>query len=138
VIVEGEIIGSIRKGLLVYLGVGQTDTEDESARMAGKVGNIRIFEDRDGKINLSLADVKGEVLIVSQFTLYANCKKGNRPSFIEAAPPELALKLYERFIEEMRSRARRVSTGQFGASMQVISENSGPFTIMLDSDKSGS
>jgi D-tyrosyl-tRNA(Tyr) deacylase len=136
VIVEGEIIGSIRKGLLIYLGVGASDTEEVAVKLAEKVGNLRIFADKEGKTNLSVADVSGEALVVSQFTLYANCTKGNRPSFIGAAPPELAEALYLRFVEELRSKARKVSTGQFGASMQVVCENNGPFTIMLDSDKS--
>lgn len=130
----GEVIGKIGKGFLVLIGVGQSDTKAEADRLVRKMTGLRIFEDEAGKTNLSLADVEGELLLVSQFTLYANCKKGNRPSFIEAAEPGLAEELYEYIIAECRKKVQRVETGSFGAEMKVELCNDGPFTILLDSN----
>lgn len=135
VTVEGEAVGRIGKGFLVFIGVGQEDNRTQADALMKKMIGLRIFEDSEGKTNLSLADVNGELLLVSQFTLYANCKKGNRPSFIEAAPPALAEELYEYMIAECRKRVTVVETGRFGAEMKVELCNDGPFTIVLDSDK---
>ena len=135
VTVEGETVGKIGKGFLVLIGVGQADSRIQADALMKKMIGLRIFEDREGKTNLSLADVKGELLLVSQFTLYANCKKGNRPSFTEAAPPALAEELYEYMITECRKRVAVVETGRFGAEMKIELCNDGPFTIVLDSDK---
>ncbi len=132
--IEGETIGRIGRGLLILLGVGQSDTEAEAERLWNKISRLRIFEDNQGKTNLSLADVSGEVLIVSQFTLFANCKKGNRPSFIEAGAPDVANRLYEWFVERARRDVAQVATGHFGAHMDVSLVNDGPFTITLDTD----
>lgn len=134
VAVDGEVIGKIGKGFLVLIGVGQEDTKAEADRLVKKMTGLRIFEDEEGKTNLSLADVNGELLLVSQFTLYANCRKGNRPSFIEAAEPGLAEELYEYIIGECRKKVQVVETGSFGAEMKVELCNDGPFTILLDSD----
>ena len=131
--VDGSVIGQIGKGLLVLFGAGEGDTEELAEKYAEKIVKLRIFEDENGKTNLSLADVGGELLIVSQFTLYADCRKGNRPSFLNAAPPEQANHLYEYFTECCRGLADRVETGAFGADMQVELCNDGPFTIVLDS-----
>ena len=117
------------------IGVGQADSRIQADALMKKMIGLRIFEDSEGKTNLSLADVKGELLLVSQFTLYANCKKGNRPSFTEAAPPALAEELYEYMITECRKRVAVVETGRFGAEMKIELCNDGPFTIVLDSDK---
>lgn len=130
--VDGECIGKIGKGYLLLLGVGHEDTKEMCDRFLDKIIKLRIFEDEQGKTNLSLADVGGEMLVVSQFTLYADCKKGNRPSFVHAAKPELANELYEYFVEECRKRIPVVQTGEFGADMKVELENDGPFTIVLD------
>ncbi len=135
VMVEGETVGKIGKGFLVLIGVGQADSRIQADALMKKMIGLRIFEDSEGKTNLSLADVKGELLLVSQFTLYANCKKGNRPSFTEAAPPALAEELYEYMITECRKRVAVVETGRFGAEMKIELCNDGPFTIVLDSDK---
>ena len=120
---------------LVLLGVGPEDTPAHAEKMADKVCGLRIFEDQDGKTNLALKDVDGELLLISQFTLYANCKKGNRPSFIEAGSPEKANALYEYIIKKCRESVERVETGRFGADMKVSLLNDGPFTIVLDSEK---
>lgn len=133
--IDGETVGSIGQGLLVLLGVGRQDTEEQAERLWGKIRKMRIFEDADGKTNLSLADVGGEVLVVSQFTLYANCKKGNRPSFTDAGAPDEANRLYEYFVSLARNDAARVETGRFGAMMSVSLANDGPFTIVLDTDE---
>lgn len=134
VTVEGEVIGHIGRGFLVLLGVGHEDSEVQAERLWNKIYKMRIFEDEAGKTNLSLADVEGELLVVSQFTLYANCKKGNRPSFVEAGSPDEANRLYEWFVERARQDIARVETGSFGAMMDVALVNDGPFTIILDTD----
>lgn len=132
--VEGSVIGEIEKGYLVLIGVSDKDTEAVADKMIKKMIGLRIFEDAEGKTNLSLADVGGSLLIVSQFTLYANCKKGNRPSFIEAGAPDKANQLYEYIIEESKKSVSVVQTGRFGAEMEVSLINDGPFTILLDSE----
>ena len=126
------LVGEIGQGLLVLLGVGITDTESESVLLARKCSELRIFEDENGKMNRSLAEVGGSMLIVSQFTLYADCKRGRRPSFTDAAPPELADRLYQRFVEEVRQRDIPVTLGTFRAEMHVRLVNDGPVTIWLD------
>ena len=133
--VEQEVIGEIKKGYLVLIGVSDSDTERVADRMIKKMIGLRIFEDENGKTNLSLADVGGGLLLVSQFTLYANCKKGNRPSFIEAGAPDKANVLYEYVIRECKKSVPEVQTGRFGAEMEVSLVNDGPFTILLDSEK---
>lgn len=132
--VSGQVIGEIDKGYLVLIGVSDSDTEAVADKMIKKMIGLRIFEDENGKTNLSLADVEGSLLLVSQFTLYANCKKGNRPSFIEAGAPDRANELYEYIIRECRKSVPRVQTGEFGAEMEVGLINDGPFTILLDSE----
>lgn len=134
VTVESQCIGSIGKGLLVLLGVGQEDTKEIADRYMDKLVKLRIFADDKGKTNLSVQDVRGEVLVVSQFTLYAQCKKGNRPDFINAAPATKANELYEYFLEGMRVRLGKVEAGEFGADMKVFLVNDGPFTIVLDEE----
>lgn len=133
--VDSEVTGQIGKGFLVLIGVGQGDTGAEADRLIKKMTGLRIFEDESGKTNLSLSDVGGALLLVSQFTLYANCKKGNRPSFTEAALPALAEELYEYIIAECKKKVPVVETGRFGAEMKVELCNDGPFTIILDSDR---
>ena len=133
--VDGQTVSSIGRGFLVLLGVGQGDGEEQIERLWGKISKMRIFEDENHKTNLSLADVNGEVLVVSQFTLYANCKKGNRPSFTGAGAPDEANRLYELFVERARRDVARVETGVFGAMMDVSLVNDGPFTIWLDTDE---
>lgn len=135
--VDGETIGEIGKGFLILLGVAETDTEAAADKMADKICKLRIFEDQDGKTNLSLADVGGEVLVVSQFTLLADCHKGNRPSFIKAGAPDKANRLYEYFVERCRQYVPKVEHGRFGADMKVELLNDGPFTIVLDGDEHG-
>lgn len=132
VTVGGEVTGRIGTGYLVLLGVGQGDTEEDCRRLADKLINLRIFSDENGKINLSLADVGGELLIVSQFTLYADCRKGNRPNFIQAGKPDEAERLYNYFADYCRSKGKHVETGIFGADMKVELINDGPFTIVLE------
>ncbi len=133
--VESSIIGSIKKGFLVFIGIREEDTVEIADKMIRKLLGMRIFEDENGKTNLSLADVSGELLLISQFTLYADCRKGNRPSFIKAGNPELANHLYEYIIHECQKQIPIVQTGSFGADMKVSLLNDGPFTIMLDSDE---
>lgn len=133
--IEGQTVGSIGQGLLVLLGVGRGDGPEQLERLWTKIHKLRIFADEQGKTNLSLADVGGELLVVSQFTLFANCRKGNRPSFTQAGSPQLAEELYERFVERARQDVARVETGRFGADMQVSLVNDGPFTILLDTDE---
>mgnify|MGYP000703668005 FL=1 len=132
--VEGSVIGEIEKGYLVLIGVSDKDTEAVADKMIKKMIGLRIFEDAEGKTNLSLADVGGSLLLVSQLTLYAKCKKGNRPSFIEAGAPDKANQLYEYIIEESKKSVSVVQTGRFGAEMEVSLINDGPFTILLDSE----
>ena len=132
--IHGKIKGSIGKGFMVLVGVGQEDDEAIADKMVNKLLGLRIFPDENGKTNLSLADVGGELLMISQFTLYADCRKGNRPSFIRAGAPEEAKRLYEYVVDKCRERVPGVDTGEFGADMQVSLVNEGPFTIILDSD----
>ena len=133
--VDGTVIGKIGKGLLVLIGVAEEDTEETADKLVRKLTGLRGFEDENGKTNLSLADVKGELLLISQFTLYANCKKGNRPSFTEAGSPQKANALYEYIIAKCRENVPIVETGSFGAEMKVSLVNDGPFTVLLDSEK---
>lgn len=128
----GRLLGQISNGLLIFLGVTHSDTEKEVNFLADKIANLRIFEDENEKMNLSLLDVKGEVLVVSQFTLYANCKGQRRPSFIDAAPPALAKDLYNKFVQCFKETGLRTEEGEFGAMMEVSLVNSGPVTIILD------
>ena len=133
--VDGDAVGSIGRGFLVLLGVGQDDTEAQAQKLWRKIGGMRIFPDDSGKTNLSLADVGGELLVVSQFTLFANAKKGNRPSFTQAADPKKAQALYEYFVSLAKGETSIVETGRFGAMMEVSLVNDGPFTIWLDTDQ---
>jgi D-aminoacyl-tRNA deacylase len=135
VTVEGKVTGEIGNGLMILLGVGKQDSSMVVAAMAEKVANLRVFEDDAGKMNLSLLDVRGSALVVSQFTLYGDARGQRRPSFIAAAPPELAKKLYEEFCEALRKLQITVGTGMFQAMMSVESVNEGPVTILIDSDK---
>ena len=133
--VDGELLGQIEKGYLVLIGVAESDTEEIADKMVKKMISLRIFEDEQGKTNLALKDVGGSLLLVSQFTLYANCKKGFRPSFIEAGTPDMANELYEYIIEECKKVIPVVERGSFGADMKVSLLNDGPFTIVLDSEQ---
>jgi D-tyrosyl-tRNA(Tyr) deacylase len=129
----GDVItGRIGKGFLLLLGVGHDDTEEDCRRLADKISGLRIFSDENDKINLDLENVGGELLVVPQFTLYADCRKGNRPNFIQAAKPEKANALYEYFVEYLRGKGKHVETGSFGADMKVELLNDGPFTIILE------
>lgn len=132
VAVERQIISSIGKGLLILLGVGHGDGEEQATFLAEKTANLRIFEDEQGKTNLSILDVQGEAIVVSQFTLYANTQKGRRPSFIEAALPDVAEPLVNRFVELLRGHGIQTQTGKFGAHMEVEIHNDGPVTIWLE------
>lgn len=132
VCVDGRITGEIGRGFLVFVGVGKNDTREIADRYVKKMLGLRIFEDSEGKTNLSLKDVEGQLLVVSQFTLYANCRKGNRPSFIEAGDPQDAEALYQYIVECCRRELPVVQTGEFGAHMKVSLENDGPFTVLLD------
>jgi D-aminoacyl-tRNA deacylase len=134
VLVADEIVGAIDQGLLVLLGIAPTDTRAQSEWLADKIVGLRIFNDSAGKMNLSLCDVSGSMLIVSQFTLYGDARKGRRPSFIGAAAPEIAIPLYESFIDSAKALGVLVSTGRFGADMQVELVNDGPVTIILDTE----
>ena len=132
--IDGNIVGEISKGLLVLLGIAQEDNEQDALYLLQKLINLRIFSDADGKMNLSVQDCGGELLVVSQFTLYADTKKGNRPSYIRAARPELAIPLYEFFLQELHKQFQGpIQTGQFGADMKVSLINDGPVTIIIDS-----
>lgn len=133
--VDGQTLGEIGKGFMVLIGVSDTDTKEIADKMIKKMIGLRIFEDENGKTNLSLEIVGGSLLLISQFTLYANCKKGNRPSFIEAGEPKMAEEMYEYIIEKCRESVPVVERGQFGADMKVSLTNDGPFTIILDSEK---
>ena len=135
VTIDEKIVGKINKGFLVLIGVSNDDTKEIADKMIKKLIGMRIFDDENGKTNLALADVDGELLLVSQFTLYANCKKGNRPSFINAGAPDMANEMYEYIIEKCREQVKFVETGEFGADMKVKLENDGPFTIVLDSEQ---
>lgn len=134
VTVNNQVTGEIRKGFLVLIGICQSDTKEIADKLVKKMTGLRIFEDSEGKTNLSLEAVGGSLLLVSQFTLYADCKKGNRPSFINAGDPELAESLYDYIVEQCRGKGFEVGTGVFGAEMDVELVNDGPFTIILDSD----
>lgn len=130
--VGGKIVGKISKGYLILFGAGASDTEADCVRLAEKISKLRIFEDENGKTNLGIKDVSGEILSVSQFTLLADCSHGNRPSFISAARPEIAVPLYEKFNDELRKHGLKVETGIFGADMKVSLVNDGPFTIVIE------
>lgn len=135
VTIDGVIRGKIDKGFLVLIGVGQNDDVDIADKMVQKLIGMRIFEDENGKTNLALKDVDGQLLLISQFTLYANCKKGNRPSFIEAGSPEHAKEIYQYIIAKCKEEIGVVEQGEFGADMKVELLNDGPFTVILDSDE---
>ncbi|MBE6530331.1 MAG: D-tyrosyl-tRNA(Tyr) deacylase [Ruminococcaceae bacterium] len=134
VVVEEKIVGAVGKGFLILLGVARGDTEAEVDILAEKILKLRVFSDENGKMNRSILDVGGEILVVSQFTLLANCRHGNRPDFLESAPPELANRLYELFKEKIREKIENVACGIFGADMQVTLVNDGPVTILLDTE----
>lgn len=133
--VDGEVVGSIDKGYMVLVGIADSDTKEIADKLLKKMIGLRIFEDENGKTNISLADVNGSLLMVSQFTLYANCKKGNRPSFIEAGKPDMAEALFDYMVEKAKEEVPVVEKGIFGADMKVSLLNDGPFTIVLDSEK---
>ena len=135
VTIDGEVVGKIGKGFLILLGVGPNDTEAECRCLAEKALGLRIFEDENEKMNLGLETAGGEVLVVSQFTLYGNCRKGRRPSFVEAAPPALGEELYEKFLSICAELGYPPQHGRFGANMQVASVNDGPVTLILDTDQ---
>jgi D-tyrosyl-tRNA(Tyr) deacylase len=135
VTVEGKLIGEIGKGLVVLVGIARDDTKVEAAYLVDKISNLRIFDDEEGKMNLSVKDVSGGLLIVSQFTLYGDVRRGLRPSWIDAAPPEVAEPLYDFFVRQARSTLTEVATGKFQAMMQVELVNDGPVTILIDSGK---
>ncbi|AKA71993.1 MULTISPECIES: D-aminoacyl-tRNA deacylase [Clostridium] len=133
--INGEVVGEINKGLNVLLGISREDTQEHITYLKDKILNLRIFEDENGKLNKSLLDVGGELLIISQFTLYGDCRKGRRPSFIEALGGDEAEKMYEEFVRQCRETVPKVETGRFGADMLVSIENDGPVTLMIDSNK---
>ena len=135
VTIDGKVHGQIGEGFLILLGITHEDTEAQAVKLADKLTGLRIFEDENGKMNRGLDEVKGELLIVSQFTLYANCKKGRRPEFLAAARPEVAIPLYEKFVELCRAKGFHTETGEFGAYMQVVSLNDGPLTLVVDTDQ---
>jgi len=128
-------IAKIEEGLIILLGVGQNDVEKDAEYLAEKIINLRIFEDKEGKMNLSVKDINGQILVISQFTLYGDCNKGRRPSFISAAPPDKAVKLYDYFKKYIKNYGLKIETGQFQAMMLVKIYNDGPVTILLDSEK---
>lgn len=132
--VDGEVTGEIGKGYLLFLGIKESDTSYIASQMVEKIKNLRIFEDENGKINKNLEYVNGEILLIPQFTLYADCRKGNRPNFIEAAPPEMARALFNYTLDLFREQVEKVEAGRFGADMKIELLNDGPFTILLDSD----
>lgn len=134
--IDGNIFSEINQGLLILLGIAEDDTEEDINWLAGKIARLRIFSDENGAMNLSVKDINGDCLVVSQFTLHANTKKGNRPSFINAARPEIAIPLYEKFLLQLENETdKKVSTGNFGALMEVALVNDGPVTIWIDSKK---
>jgi D-aminoacyl-tRNA deacylase len=133
VVIDGVVVGEIQRGLLVLLGVSQSDTVEQARWLAEKVVGLRVFNDGEGKMNLGVADVGGGVLVVSQFTLYGDCRKGRRPSFIDAAGPETAIPLYEAFVDAVRAEGVPTATGRFGAMMQVELVNDGPVTLIVES-----
>lgn len=135
VTIDGKVHGQIGEGFLILLGITHEDTEAQAIKLADKLTGLRIFEDENGKMNRGLDEVKGELLVVSQFTLYGNCKKGRRPEFLAAARPEVAIPLYEKFVELCREKGFRTETGEFGAYMQVDSLNDGPLTLVVDTDQ---
>ena len=135
VTIDGKVHGQIGEGFLILLGVTHEDTEAQAVKLADKLTGLRIFEDENGKMNRGLDEVNGELLIVSQFTLYGNCKKGRRPEFLAAARPEVAIPLYEKFVQECRCKGFHTETGEFGAYMQVESLNDGPLTLVVDTDQ---
>lgn len=135
VTIDGQVKGKIGPGFLILLGVTHEDTETQAVKLADKLTSLRIFEDEDGKMNRGLETVNGEILVVSQFTLYGNCKKGRRPEFLAAARPEVAIPLYEKFVELCRGKGFHVETGEFGAYMEVDSLNDGPLTLVVDTDQ---
>jgi len=133
--VDNEVVGVIEQGLLVFLGVHLDDRPEETQWLVNKLINLRCFQDKDGKMNLNLKDIEGQALIISQFTLYANCTRGRRPDFIQTAPPETAEKIYDKFVAEVKQELGSVQTGQFGAYMHVSLINDGPVTFVIDSKK---
>lgn len=135
VTINNMIVSNISKGFLVLLGIAPSDNTKDADYLVKKLINLRVFEDNNGKMNISIKDINGELLIVSQFTLYANCDDGNRPSFIEAAKPDIAIPLYEYFVSECKKQINKVDTGKFGADMKVSLLNDGPVTIIIDSKK---
>ena len=135
VTIDGKVHGQIGEGFLILLGITHEDTEAQAVKLADKLTGLRIFEDENGKMNRGLDEVKGELLVVSQFTLYGNCKKGRRPEFLAAARPEVAIPLYEKFVELCRAKGFHTETGEFGAYMQVESLNDGPVTLVVDTDQ---
>jgi len=135
VFVNNEIVGSIERGLLVFLGVGKNDTQADVEWICDKIANLRVFEDNDGKMNLSVTQVRGEILVISQFTLYGDCRHGRRPSFSDAASPDLGQVFYRSFVEVMKSKIEKVSEGVFGAHMEIEALNDGPVTLLLDSER---
>lgn len=137
VVIDGKVLGEIGRGLLVLIGIGQDDNEEIADKMVQKLVNMRIFEDLDGKTNLGLKDVEGELMLVSQFTLYADCRKGNRPSFTAAGAPDMAEQLYEYIKEQCAEEIVSVKCGELGADMKVQLLNDGPFTVILDSAEIG-
>ena len=135
VTIEGHVVGQIGQGFLILLGVTHEDTETQAVKLADKLTSLRIFEDENGKMNQGLESVDGQVLVVSQFTLYGNCRKGRRPDFLAAARPEVAIPLYEKFVQLIRDKGIHVETGEFGAEMLVESVNDGPVTLVVDTDQ---
>ncbi|HZU39123.1 MAG TPA: D-aminoacyl-tRNA deacylase [Gemmataceae bacterium] len=133
VVIDGAVVGEVGRGFLVLLGVTQTDTSEDARWLADKVCGLRVFNDSEGKMNLGLDDVRGEVLVVSQFTLYGDCRKGRRPSFLDASGPDHATPLYEAFVDAIRAHGIQTATGRFGAMMQVELTNDGPVTLIIDS-----
>lgn len=133
VTIDGEIVASIQKGLLILVGIEEADSKEDIEWLSSKIVNLRIFDDENGVMNLSVKDVNGDIIVVSQFTLHASTKKGNRPSYIKAAKPEIAIPLYNQFVQQVeKDLAKKVQTGQFGADMKVSLLNDGPVTILID------